>query len=112
MTKLEIISELLVEELHEFKNQAQRVEQASKTLKDVRIKADSSEIIMILKEFLKKQEHVQTLQKEQHKELLERLKNARIIPNWLLILVTVFFISLALIIGYLLIILLKTEGFE
>ncbi|MDW5290927.1 DUF6730 family protein [Formosa sp. PL04] len=111
MTKLEIISELLVEELHEFKNQAQRVEQVSKILNDVRIKADTTEIILILQEFTKKQEQVQTLQKEQHKELLERLRNARVIPNWLLILVTVFFISLAFIIGYLLIIVLKTEGF-
>ncbi|WP_038529985.1 DUF6730 family protein [Formosa agariphila] len=111
MTKLEIISELLVEELQEFKNQAQRVEQVSKTLKDVRIKADSTEIILILQEFIKKQEHVQTLQKEQHNELFIKLKNARVIPNWLLILVTVFFISLALIIGYLLIVVLKIEGF-
>ena len=84
MTKLEIISELLGEELHEFKNQAQRVEKVSHTLKDVKIKADSTEIKMLLQDFPNKQDQIQAKQKVLYKEIQVKLKKPRIIPNWLL----------------------------
>ena len=102
MTKLELISELLVEELHSFKLEVSRLELIEKNLKKTRIKADSSQIEKLIEEHLKKLHIDQTAQQENRKEILKRIKNSRTVPNWLIVLALLLFLSQAFSIVYLL----------
>ncbi|WP_416441371.1 DUF6730 family protein [Leeuwenhoekiella sp. A16] len=102
MTKLELISELLVEELHSFKEEVDRLENIEKSLKSTAIKADSTQIEKLIKEHLRKLHIDQTAQQENRKEILNRIKHSRTIPNWLIILALLLFLSQAFAIVYLL----------
>ena len=102
MTKLELISELLVEELHSFKLEVSRLELIEKNLKKTRIKADSSQIEKLIEEHLKKLHIDQTAQQENRKEILKRIKNSRTVPNWLIVLALLLSLSQAFTIVYLL----------
>ena len=102
MTRLEIISQLLVEELQTFKEQVDRLETISKNLNDVNIKADSSIIELLLREHLDILNKKSNEQQTQLEEMNKRLKSARLYPNWLIILALLNFLSMALLIGYLL----------
>ncbi|MFD2826653.1 DUF6730 family protein [Leeuwenhoekiella polynyae] len=102
MTKLEHLSELLVEELHSFKQEVNRLERIEKNLKSTSIKADSNQVEKMINAYLRKLEMDQTTQQENRKELLRKIKNTRMIPNWLVILALLLFLSQALAIIYLL----------
>jgi len=102
MTKLELISELLVEELHSFKEEVDRLENIEKSLKSTAIKADSTQIEKLIEEHLRKLRVDQTAQQENRKEILNRIKHSRTIPNWLIVLVLFLFLSQAFAIVYLL----------
>ena len=102
MTKLELISELLVEELHTFKEEVNRLEGIDKSLKSTKIKADSTQIEKLVAEHLRSLEDDQTNQKEEREEILKSIKHSRSIPNWLLVLALLLFLSQALAIVYLL----------
>ncbi|WP_416448382.1 DUF6730 family protein [Leeuwenhoekiella sp. A2] len=102
MTKLELLSELLVEELHSFKEEVDRLEIIEKSLKSTAIKADSTQIEKLIEEHLRKLQLDQTAQQENQEEILKRIKHSRTIPNWLIILALLLFLSQAFIIVYLL----------
>lgn len=102
MTKLELISELLVEELHSFKQEVNRLEQIKKSLKSTAIQADSTQIEKLVEEHLKKLHIDKTAQQEDRKEILKRIKHSRTIPNWLIVIALLLFLSQASIIVYLL----------
>ncbi|WP_416444501.1 DUF6730 family protein [Leeuwenhoekiella sp. A16] len=102
MTKLEILSELLVEELHSFKEEINRLEKIEKNLKSTAIKADSTQIEKLIAEHLRKLEVDQTAQQEKREEILRMIKHSRTIPNWLIVLSLILFLSQAFAIVYLL----------
>jgi len=102
MTKLELLSELLVEELHSFKQEVTRLEQIEKNLKNTTIKADSTNIEKLIEEHLRKLNAHQTAEQNNKKELLKLVRHSRIIPNWLIILALLLFLSQAFAIIYLL----------
>ena len=102
MTKLELISELLVEELHSFKEEVNRLERIEKNLKSTVIKADSTQIEKLIEEHLRNLHVDQTAQQENQEEILKRIKHSRTIPNWLLVIVLFLFLSQAFTIIYLL----------
>ena len=102
MTKLELISELLVEELHSFKEEVNRLERIEKSLKSTAIQADSTQIEKLVEEHLRNLHIDQTTQQEYRKEILKRIRHARTIPNWLLVLVLLLFLSQAFALIYLL----------
>lgn len=102
MTRLETISQLLVEELHTFKEQIDRLEKVSENLKDVIIKADSSTIENMLNEHLETIKTQSKAQQTQLQDLHKKVKSARLYPNWLIVLALLLFLSMALLIGYLL----------
>lgn len=101
MTRLETISQLLVEELETFKEQIDRLEKVSENLKDVRIKADSSAIEKLLSEHLKIVIERSNEQQTQLENMHKKLKSARLYPNWLIVLTLLLFLSMAFLIGYL-----------
>ena len=102
MTKLEHLSELLVEELHLFKQEVNRLERIEQGLKRTSIRADSTQIEKIVDSHLKKLELHQISQQENRKELLSKIKRTRTIPNWLVILALLLFLSQAFCIVFLL----------
>ena len=102
MTKLEILSELLVEELHSFKEEINRLEKIEKSIKDTSIKADSTQIEKLIAEHLRKLEVDQTAQQKNREEILRMIKHSRTIPNWLIALVLLLFLSQAFALIYLL----------
>ena len=104
MTKLEILSELLVEELHSFKEEVNRLEKIEKSLKDTSIKADSTQIEKLIADHFRKLEVDQTAQQENREEILKIIKHSRTIPNWLivLVLILILFLSQAFAVVYLL----------
>jgi len=102
MTKLELISELLVEELHSFKEEVNRLKRIEKSLKSTAIQADSTQIEKLVEEHLRKLHIDQTTQQEYREEMLKRIKHSRSIPNWLIVLVLLLFLSQAFALIYLL----------
>ncbi|RXG13308.1 hypothetical protein DSM03_104119 [Leeuwenhoekiella aestuarii] len=102
MTKLELLSELLVEELHSFKQEVTRLEQIEKNLKNTTIKADSTNIEKLIEEHLRKLNAHQSAQQKNQEEIVKRIKHSRTIPNWLIILALFLFLSQAFAIIYLL----------
>ncbi|RXG14289.1 hypothetical protein DSM03_101406 [Leeuwenhoekiella aestuarii] len=102
MTKLEILSELLVEELHSFKEEVNRLEKIEKCIKDTSIKADSTQIEKLIEEHLRKLEVNQTAQQRNREEILRMIKHSRTIPNWLIALVLLLFLSQASAVVFLL----------
>ena len=81
MTKLELISELLVEELHTFREEVNRLEQLDKSLQSSKIKVDSTAIEELIVEHLRLLEIDQKNQKEQREEILKILKHSRSIKK-------------------------------
>ena len=102
MTRLETISQLLVEELETFKEQIDRLEKVSENLKDVRVKADSSAIEKLLSEHWKIVIERSNEQQTQLENMHNRIKSAKLYPNWLIVLTLLLFLSMAFLIGYLL----------
>lgn len=102
MTKIELLSELLVEELHSFKQEVTRLEQIEKNLKKTTITADSTYIEKLIEEQLRKIIALQTAELNNKKELLKLVRQSRTIPNWLIILAFLLFLSQAFAIIYLL----------
>ena len=102
MTKLEHLSELLVEELHSFKQEVNRLERIEKGLKSTSIKADSTQIEKMIDSHLRKLKLDLISQQENRKELLRKIKHTRTIPNWLVILALLLFLSQAFCIVFLL----------
>ena len=102
MTKLEHLSELLVEELHSFKQEVNRLERIEKGLKSTSIKADSTQIEKMIDSHLRKLKLDLISQQENRKELLRKIKRTLTIPNWLVILALLLFLSQAFCIIFLL----------
>ena len=102
MTKLEHLSELLVEELHSFKQEVNRLERIEKGLKSTSIKADSTQIEKMIDSHLRKLKLDLISQQENRKELLSKIEHTRTIPNWLVILALFLFLSQAFCIVFLL----------
>jgi len=104
MTKLEMISELLVEELQTFKEQIGLLEKVDKNLRDVRIKADSTRVEQLIERYLCEQGKRDDSLLSRIEQIESKVRAARTIPNWLIIPVLILFLSMAFVIVYLLIV--------
>ncbi|RKS56030.1 hypothetical protein BC962_1006 [Gillisia mitskevichiae] len=100
MKKLDEIMELMTDEMADFKTAILKLEVLSKQLSTLSIPISTEALDKNLNAFLGKQEEENRLKVEVLKEIERKLKHARIIPNYLLILVcSVGIISLSLL-GY------------
>ncbi len=100
MKKLDEIMELLTDEMEDFKVAILKLEQLSKQLCDLSIPISTEALEKNLNSFLEKQEKENSLKDEVLKEIERKLERARIIPNYLLILIcSLGIISLSLL-GY------------
>nr|WP_298995532.1 DUF6730 family protein [uncultured Allomuricauda sp.] len=99
MKKLDDIMELLTDEINGFQNSIKKLEGLSKGLNEV--KADTSKLEYHLKEHLRRQERIQSLNKVTYNDINKKLKRAKLIPKWLLVIFLSLLIILSMVIGYL-----------
>lgn len=86
MAKIDELTELLTEELNEFKISITKLEAVSKKIKDVKVFADTSNIEFLLKEHLKNEEWIVERQRKEIGEINNKIKKAKVIPKWLIVL--------------------------
>ena len=101
MKKIHEIMELLTDEINGFQKSIEKLEDLSKSLNGVKVKADTSNMEYHLKEHLRKQERVESQNQQALKELNQKLKGVKLIPKWLLVLFLSAVIILSVAIGYL-----------
>lgn len=83
MKKMEAMMELLTDEIEGFNKSIRKLEGLSENFKNLKVKADTSNIKYYVNEFLRKQEQVIEINKEQVTEIKQGIKSARVTPNWL-----------------------------
>lgn len=94
MSKIEEITEILVNELSVFKEDVEKLEELNEKIQSTKINVDVQEIKSILQEHESKMKY--TLDSQERIRFEQLLKNARIYPNWA---VLVFIISLLISFG-------------
>ncbi len=100
MKKLDEIMELMTDEMADFKAAILELDELSKQLTTLSIPISTEALEKNLNIFLEKQKEENSIKDEILKEIEKKLKHARIIPNYLLILVcSLGIISLSLL-GY------------
>ena len=100
MKKLDEIMELMTDEMADFKAAIIKLEELSNQLSNLSIPICTEALDNNLKTFLKKQEEEYRLKDQVLKEIERKLKIARIIPNYLLILVCSLGIMSLSLLGY------------
>tara|TARA_R100001369_G_scaffold48565_1_gene75158 strand:- start:127665 stop:128114 length:450 start_codon:yes stop_codon:yes gene_type:complete len=100
MKKLDEIMELMTDEMEDFKVAILKLEVLSKQLSTLSIPISTEALDNNLNTFLEKQEEENMLKDEVLKEIDKKLKHARIIPNYLLILVCSLGILSLSLLGY------------
>lgn len=100
MKKLDEIMELMTDEMADFKAAISELELLSKQLFNISIPITTEALEKNLNIFLEKQEEENRLKDEVLKEIEKKLKHARIIPNYLLILFGALGIISLSLLGY------------
>lgn len=98
MTKLEELTALLVNELHQFNKNIEKLESICQQLNDLKFKVDISEYKYIIEE--------QQKQMTIHKDALERFEGrfnakigqAKIYPTWVVVVVVFIFYNVVIIV--------------
>ncbi|MEM9078349.1 MAG: DUF6730 family protein [Bacteroidota bacterium] len=99
MKKLDDIIELLTDEINGFQNSIKKLEGLSKGLNEVKV--DTSKLEYHLKDHLRRQERVQSQNMKALNDIDKKLKQAKLIPKWLLVLFLSALITQSIAIGYL-----------
>ena len=91
MTKLEELTALLVNEINDFKNNVEKLEQINTQLKDTKIKMDLKEYRFIIESHHQKMaSHLYKMERIEDR-IDNMIKEAKIYPNWA---VAVFIIAI------------------
>lgn len=97
MAKLEEIAALLTEEIEGFNVSVAKLEQLSKKLHKVKVKADASEIRHLLEAHLKKQRRFEQEQAKNTHEVLNSIHSTMLVPKWLVVCSVVFVVLLSVL---------------
>ena len=100
MKKLDEIMELMADEMEDFKTAVLELQKLSGQLAKMSIPISTEAVEKNLNTFLKKQEAEKEKTDEILKEIDRKLKHARIIPNYLLILFAILGILALSLVGY------------
>lgn len=101
MKKLDEIMELMADEMADFKTAVLQLQLLSKQLTKLSVPISTEALEKNLNQFLKRQELESQARDEILKSINQKLKNARIIPNYLLILFGALGVFVLGVIGYL-----------
>ena len=100
MKKIDEIMELLTEEIHGFNQSILKLEELSRKLQDVKIKADTSVIEQRLKDQIQLQEKNLYKYQAHVREIKESIRRRQLFPKWLIILVLAVFGVSTITLGY------------
>ena len=86
MRKMDEIMEVFTEEIESFNTSMVRLEQLVKELKKTKVEVDTNQIREVLKEQLKPKSYREEAYQQQIREINKKLKHARLVPKWQLVL--------------------------
>jgi len=98
MAKLEEIAELLTDEINGFNQSIKKLETISNKINNTKFNSDISNILFLMEEQKRDLKHQLNYQNKQLEEISKKVTNARIFPNWLVVLFFVFVILYGVII--------------
>ncbi len=96
MTKLEELTVLLVNELHEFNKNIERLEKLNKDLKSTKLKVDFSDYLYSMESHKSQMEKQKDAMEQFERWFGNRISGAKIYPTWA---VVVFILSVLITIG-------------
>ena len=99
MAKLEEIAALLTEEIEEFNVSVAKLEGLSKKLREVKVKADTSQIEDLLETHLKRQVQFEKVQATNTKNLIHSMNKSKLFPKWIVV-CSIIYIVLLLVLGF------------
>lgn len=99
MAKIDELTALLIDEISTFEKVVADLKKESKNIQEHQIKINTSEVETIFKNFESKLNINYQLENNQLKVIQNKLNKTAIIPNWMAILFSVFFIVLIFSIG-------------
>jgi vancomycin resistance protein YoaR len=85
MTKLEELTALLVNEINDFNSSVDKLEQINMQLKDTKVKMDLNEYKVVTEEYLQKMASYVNKVERFEKRFENKIKQAKIYPNWAVI---------------------------
>jgi len=85
MTKLEELTELLVNEINEFNKGIEKLEKITKQLNKTKIKMDITEYKALIESHLQKMNEHRNAQERFQNRFEALLKTAKVYPNWAVI---------------------------
>lgn len=100
MAKIEEITALLIDEIATFEKAVNQLQKQSEKIQTTNFTIDSSQIDITLSEFSKKLDNDYELQHLELIDLQNKLNKTVIIPNWMTILFSSFFIIFILSFGF------------
>jgi len=98
MAKLEEIAELLIDEIEGFNKSIKKLEGISKKINNVKFNSDISNVLFLIEEQKRDLKHQLNYQNRKLQEISKKVTNARIFPNWLVVLFFVFVIVYGVVI--------------
>jgi len=98
MAKLEEIAELLTDEINGFNQSIQKLEGISNKINNVKFNSDISNVLFLIEEQKRDLKHQLNYQNRKLQEISKKVTNARIFPNWLVVLFFVFVIVYGVVI--------------
>ncbi|GGK34511.1 hypothetical protein GCM10007962_31200 [Yeosuana aromativorans] len=100
MTKLEELTALLVNEINDFKNGVEKLDNFNDRLKDAKIRMDVSEYKTIIEEHQKQMaSHIKAIEGFESR-FNDKINKAKIYPNWAVVLFIVCIVVTIVLISY------------
>jgi len=100
MAKLDEIAELLTEEINGFEKSIDRLEKVHENLQNLPLKADTSELNALLKEYGNNQKNNIEEQQRLMERILHKVERSVLLPSWAIKLTWGLLITVLLVLGF------------
>lgn len=100
MAKLDEIAELLTEEINGFEKSIGRLEKAHENLQNLPLKADTSELNALLKEYGNNQNNNIEEQQRLMERILHKVERSVLLPSWAIKLTSGLLVTVLLVLGF------------
>ncbi|CAM1361363.1 conserved protein of unknown function [Tenacibaculum soleae] len=99
MAKIEEVTALLIDEIAAFEKAVTQLKEESTIIQQQKITVDTTNVKTVFKDFEQKLNSNYQIENEQLKVIQNKLNKTVIIPNWMTILFSLFFIGLLISVG-------------
>ncbi len=100
MAKIEEVTALLIDEISSFQKSVEQLSEKTEVITNHKIKVDIDQIAKLFIGFEKKLNDNYHLEERQLKTIQNKLNKTIIFPNWMIVLFSLFFITLILSFGF------------